>query len=383
MMSKDRSTRGRDADYLRAAALRFSPAGQIAAIAQFGGGNVNDTFLVSTGSNPENRFILQRINRRVFSGPELIMENLRAFTEHVSKRLARNPIHNRRWETPRILLTTDSSDHWTDPGGSFWRAMSFIENSKSFDSVLDARHATEVGFALGLFHTLVSDLPAARIHDTLEGFHVTPLYLSHCRKVFAKRGPPSSPETAFCMDFIEKRTGFAQVLENAKAAGTLPMRIIHGDPKVGNVMIDTGTGLAVSIIDLDTVKPGLVHYDIGDCLRSCCNPLGEDPGSPESVRFEPDLCEAVLRGYFSVANDFLNPSDYEFIYDSVRLISYELGMRFFTDYLEGDIYFKVRDREHNLRRAMAQFRLTESIESQARALRAIIADARDAGENIG
>ncbi len=375
-MSKERSIRGGAADYLRAAARRFATADRIAAIGQFGGGNVNDTFLVSTGSNRENHFILQRINRRVFSGPELIMKNLRAFTEHVSKRLGQNPVSGRRWETPRILLTPDSSDHWIDPGGSFWRAMSFIENSKSFDAVLNAGHATEVGFAVGLFHTLVSDLPAGRLADTLDGFHITPLYLLRCQELLAKRGASPSPDAAFCIDFIEKRRGFAEVLEKAKAAGTLPVRIIHGDPKVGNVMIDTGTGLAVSIIDLDTVKPGLIHYDIGDCLRSCCNPLGEDPEDPGRVRFEPGLCEAVLRGYFSVAKDFLTLSDYEFIYDSVRLISYELGVRFFTDYLEGDVYFKVKDREHNLRRALVQFRLTESIESQARALRAIIGDAK-------
>jgi Ser/Thr protein kinase RdoA (MazF antagonist) len=178
------------------------------------------------------------------------------------------------------------------------------------------------------------------------------------------------------MDFINRRKEFASVLENAKADGKLPLRIIHGDPKVSNVMIDTRTGLAVSIVDLDTVKPGLLHYDIGDCLRSCCNPLGEDPGTPDGVRFEPELCRALLRGYFSVAGGFLTKYDYEFIYDSIRLVAYELGVRFFADYLEGDVYFKVKDREHNLRRALVQFRLVESIESQAQALRAIIREAK-------
>ncbi len=165
-------------------------------------------------------------------------------------------------------------------------------------------------------------------------------------------------------------------MEKAKADGRLSLRIIHGDPKVSNVMIDTGTGLAVSIVDLDTVKPGLVHYDIGDCLRSCCNPLGEDPGKPDEVRFEPELCRALLRGYFSVAKGFLTEYDREFIYDSIRLLAYELGVRFFCDYLEGDVYFKARDRRQNLRRALVQFRLVESIESQAQALRAIIRETK-------
>ncbi|MGA2403800.1 MAG: aminoglycoside phosphotransferase, partial [Syntrophobacteraceae bacterium] len=171
-MTKDRSTRGRTADYLMAAAQRFNPADRIAGISQFGAGNVNDTFLVSTVSNREKYFILQRINSHVFCRPELIMQNLRAFSEHVSKRLARSPVPGRRWETPRVLLTEDSSDHWIDPAGSFWRALSFIEDSKSFDSVVSLEHATEVGVAIGLFHTLVSDLPVERLTDTLEGFHI-------------------------------------------------------------------------------------------------------------------------------------------------------------------------------------------------------------------
>ncbi|MGC9966219.1 MAG: aminoglycoside phosphotransferase family protein [Syntrophobacteraceae bacterium] len=374
-MTKEHTTKGRTANYLRAAARRFAPAG-IASIRELGAGNVNDTFLVSTGSNLQSRFVLQRINPRVFSSPELITQNLRAFTGHVSKRLTQNPVSGRRWETPRVLLTGDSSDYWIDPAGSFWRAMSFIEDSKSFDTVLDAGHATEVGFAIGLFHDLVSDLPADRLKDTLEGFHITPLYLLRYDRVLAKSRVPSSTDMGFCMDFIDRRKAFAPVLENAKADGMLPLRIIHGDPKVSNVMIDTRTGLAVSLVDLDTVKPGLVQYDMGDCLRSCCNPLGEDPGAPDRVRFEPELCQALLQGYFSVAKGFLTQCDYEFIYDSIRLIAYELGVRFFTDYLEGDVYFKVKDREHNLRRALVQFRLTESIESLEKTLRAIIRDAK-------
>ena len=374
-MTKKRRTRGRASDYLMAAAEQFDSADQIAEISKYGAGNINDTYLVSTSSDRGKYFILQRINRRVFSKPELIMQNLRAFSEHVSERLRRNPPAARRWEMPRLLLTAYSQDHWIDPGGSFWRAISFIENSESFDSVINLKHAAEVGFAIGLFHTLVSDLPANRLKDTLEGFHITPIYLERYLAVLEKRCAHASPDAAYCMDFIDRRKEFAPILEKAKADGRLPLRIIHGDPKVSNVMIDTRTGLAVSIVDLDTVKPGLVHYDIGDSLRSCCNPLGEDPGKADEVRFEPELCQALLRGYFSVAKGFFTEYDREFIYDSIRLIAYELGMRFFTDYLEGDVYFKARDRLHNLRRALVQFRLVESIESQAQALRTIIREA--------
>ncbi len=360
------------ADYPRAAAKRFSPVDRVVQIRRFGAGNVNDTFLVSTGSNREKHFILQRINGHVFCRPQLIMQNLRAFSEHVSERLALSPVPGRRWEMPRVLLARDSSDHWIDPDGSFWRALSFIEGAESYDSIVSIGHAAEVGVAVGLFHTLVSGLPVERLADTLEGFHITPLYVRRYEEVVEKYGAPASPHTAWCMESIDRRKGFASILEDAKASGKLPLRVIHGDPKVNNVMFDTGTGLAVSIVDLDTVKPGLLHYDIGDCLRSCCNPLGEDPGMPGEVTFEPELCRALLRGYFSVAKGFLTGNDFEFIYDSIRLIAWELAVRFFTDYLEGDVYFKVKDREQNLRRAIVQFRLVESIESQEKVLRTII-----------
>jgi Ser/Thr protein kinase RdoA (MazF antagonist) len=166
------------------------------------------------------------------------------------------------------------------------------------------------------------------------------------------------------------------VLEKAKAQGRLGLRPIHGDPKVNNVMMDTDTGQAISIVDLDTVKPGLVHYDIGDCLRSGCNPLGEETEKWEAVLFDPDLCQAILQGYLSLARDFLTDNDYEYLYDAIRLIAFELGLRFFTDYLEGSVYFKANHQEHNLARALVQFKLTESIESQATAIHAIIQEIR-------
>ena len=139
-------------------------------------------------------------------------------------------------------------------------------------------------------------------------------------------------------------------------------------------MLDTATGRAVAMVDLDTVKPGLVHYDIGDCLRSGCNPLGEETEHWQEVRFDPDLCRAILRGYLSQARDFLTHGDYDYLFDAIRLIAFELGLRFFTDYLAGNVYFKARRREHNLARALVQFRLTESIESQEKNLRLIIRD---------
>ncbi|MEH2001593.1 MAG: aminoglycoside phosphotransferase family protein [Nostoc sp.] len=365
----------RDATRTAGAAIanQFAQSGEVTDVKAFGSGNINDTFLVTLNSSEEEHFVLQRINTQVFRQPQLIMQNMRTLTEHVHKRLQHTPL-NRRWEVPRVLLTKDAQDHWRDADGFFWRAISFIEASQSFDTMRDRSYAKEIGYALGMFHNLISDLPAEKLADTLQGFHITPLYLQNYEEVLAKTSASQSLEVNYCLQFVSDRQTFAHILENAKAEGKLPLRLMHGDPKINNVMFDTATQQAVSVIDLDTVKPGLVHYDIGDCLRSGCNPAGEETENCESVYFDTDLCQEILQGYLSVAKAFLTENDYAYIYDAIRLITFELGLRFFADYLAGNVYFKVKHSEHNLARAIVQFKLTESIESQETQIRNIIKD---------
>ena len=375
-MLKELDTRSKTLDNLVAIADQFKPQGKVMDVQAFGNGNINDTFLVTLDSFEEKHFVLQRINTQVFRQPELVIQNMRTFTEHVGSRLQGAPDSCRRWEVPRVLLTQNGQGYCIDTNGSFWRGISFIDASQSFDTIQDIDHAREVGCALGMFHSLISDLPCERLADTLEGFHITPRYLQHYDEVLAKNSAGKSPEVDYALQFVSDRRAWAQVLEDAIAQGTLNLRPIHGDPKVNNVMIDTSTGQAIGIVDLDTVKPGLVHYDIGDCLRSCCNPLGEETEQWETVCFEPDLCQAILQGYLSLAKDFLTENDYEYLYDAIRLIAFELGLRFFTDYMSGNVYFKVKHPEHNLARALVQFKLTESIESQEACIRGIIKDMR-------
>jgi Ser/Thr protein kinase RdoA (MazF antagonist) len=361
-------------DHLTLVAEQFAPEGGVTDVREYGSGNVNDTFLVSLNSGEERNFILQRINTHVFSRPELVMLNIRTFTEHVCERLRRERVGpGRRWQVPRVLPARDGNDYFIDPQGSFWRSISFVNHSKSYETVQGIAHAREAGYALGRFHSLISDLGTAKLHDTLEGFHVTPRYLQHYDEVLARNGVEAgSPQVRYCLQFVEGRRNWAAVLEDAKEQHKLSLRPIHGDPKINNIMIDEATGQAVSIVDLDTIKPGLVHYDIGDCLRSCCNPLGEETDNLGDVHFDTDLCEAILQGYLSVASDFLDVNDYFYLYDAIRLIAFELGLRFFTDYLEGNVYFKARHEAHNLSRALVQFKLTESIESQEADIRRII-----------
>jgi len=338
-----------------------------------GSGNLNDTYLATfEGAAP---VILQRINTHVFKEPTQIMDNMRTLSEHVQARLDREPL-DRRWVVPRVYAAADGRDYYLDPQGGFWRAISYVDRSRCYQTVQNAEHAREAGTALGLFHYLISDLDPARLHDTLPGFHVTPGYLSHYDDVRADV-VPQSDEVRYGMQFVEQHRARASVLEDALARGDLRLRPIHGDPKINNFMIDESTGQAVSLIDLDTVKPGLVHYDIGDCLRSCCNVLGEETTRLNEVHFDLDLCRAILEGYLSFAAGFLDAHDVAYIYECVFTIAFELGLRFFTDHMEGDVYFKVQHRQHNLHRGLVQFRLAESIKAQEAEIRAIVTGVSD------
>lgn len=343
-------------------AEHFATRRQVIDVREFGNGNINDTYLVTTDidATEEKQFVLQRINTQVFRQPMLIMQNMRTLTEHMRRR-AREEGH--RWEMPRVLPAHDGQDFYLDGEGNFWRAISYVHGAQSFDTIKDISHAREVGYALGTFQYLISDLPTDRLADTLEGFHITPRYLLNFDRAFSQNGFNYSAEVKRCVAFVEQRRSFSTVLEDAREQGRLRLRPVHGDPKVNNVMIENLTGRAVSLVDLDTVKPGLIHYDIGDCMRSGCNPLGEETEQWEAVQFDPDVGAAILEGYLTQARNFLTVADYEYLFDSIRLLTFELGVRFFTDHLAGNIYFKVKHPEHNLQRALVQFKLTESIEA--------------------
>ena len=366
---------------LDAIAGLFHPPEQITSIDTLGSGNVNDTFLVSLTADAECRaFVMQRLNTSVFEKPELVMRNLLALGTHVQQRLAKEPpeLAGRRWEIPTVLPTRDSQGHWVEHNGDFWRSITYIGAATTSDVIRDGGHAREVGYGLGMFHHLISDLPTCDLADTLEGFHITPSYLKHydtvCRdqSEWLEKRLSLDPRLKSAIDFVERRRDCVDVLEVACARGELQRRPIHGDPKINNVMLDEQSGRAVGLIDLDTVKPGLVHYDIGDCLRSCCNPLGEETLQVELVTFDLNLCRAILEGYLTMGRSFLSDQDFRYLPDCIRLIPFELGLRFLTDYLAGDRYFRTERPAHNLDRALVQFALTQSIEAQGDDLQLMI-----------
>ena len=352
-------------------ARQFIKEGKVIEVRELGDGNINQTFLVTVDSKMNN-FVLQQINTQVFTAPELVMNNIETFTNHVARKLSNYTlVDNRSWQIPQVRSTSTNQNYYIDQDNNFWRAISFIDNARSYNTIQNLQHAQELGFGLGLFHKLISDLDITKLADTLPGFHITPQYFKQYQ-VATKYNIAETTEVKYCQQFIEERIEIIDILERAKERGILKIRPIHGDPKINNIMIDRDSKKAIAIIDLDTVKPGLIHYDLGDCLRSGCNILGEETTDLQAVTFNLDLAGAILQGYLAVARDFITSQEVNYIYDSIRLITFELGLRFFTDYLNDNIYFKVNYPQHNLYRALVQFRLVKSIELQAENIKSLI-----------
>ncbi len=349
-------------------ANQFNIEGRLFTIEPLSSGNVNDTYLaIYRTVFSEARIVIQRINTYVFKEPEKLMENIRFVTSHVHQVYEKEQDEaDRIWQLPKIIPTHEGKDFLIDDEGNYWRAITQIASAHAYNKIQNAEHAHEVGAVLGKFHHAISDMSCDGLYDTLPGFHITPSYFSKLDDALrTKEGQIHLNSTKVAHNvliFLEKRRDWCSVIEDAKVRGELSMRPIHGDPKTANVMIDDMTNKGTAIIDLDTVKPGLVHTDIADCLRSCCNPAGEETHDISCVYFDTDLCDAVLSGYREQANGFLSESEKYYLYDAIRLIAYEQALRFFADYIAGDVYYKVREDGQNLMRSRVQVQLCRSIE---------------------
>jgi Ser/Thr protein kinase RdoA (MazF antagonist) len=348
---------------LKAVAEQFAAGHAIQAISPLGNGLINDTYLVSTA---DDSFVLQRINSKVFPEPHRVIHNLSQLAKHLQQK----PVGSVRLKIPELLPAGDGQGFYQDDQQLLWRALEWIHPAESREHISNDEEAAQVGLALGNFHRLCSDLPANSLLDTLPGFHITPDYFQHYLTLLkAPLQVAKDAEFQECQAFIQTHLAQVDVLESAKQRGELHSRVIHGDPKLNNFLFKLDTDQIVSLIDLDTVKPGLVHYDIGDCLRSCCH-------DKQTNQFNLARCEIILQNYVQEAGRFLSPKDYDYFYAAIWLIPFELGLRFFSDYLDGNRYFRVKEHRHNLDRALAQFALCDSIQAQRSELQAIIHELR-------
>ena len=341
-----------------------------------GRGLINDTYRVVAGGRG---WVLQRVNPRVFPDPERIMANLTALTEHA----ARMPGSGLR--VPALARSRGGVPYVVARDGALWRLMELVADGVSLTGLESLAQASEVGRALGRFHRLAAGLADGALGVSLPGFHHTPGYVERYLAVRSALDmePADSEQGAAvrrCRDFIDRRLGLAEVLEGALAAGRIRPRVIHGDPKLDNILFHRIDGRALALIDLDTVQPGLLQHDLGDCLRSCCNRGGELPDSTlasttPSARFDLEIAEAILCAYAAEMGPLFGEGDIAVLYDSIRLMPFELALRFFTDHLEGDVYFRVARRGQNLLKAQVQLALLADIESREAQIRGLIAAA--------
>lgn len=331
----------------------FFPGATIRELAPLGQGNINDTWRVGLADG--QRLVLQRLHPQVFPQPDAVMANMRLVTRHLN-----------RTSAPGIrffdLVTNPEGREWfVDPTGQSWRLLTYIDNSRTLDRLESPTQAEEIGGLLGRFHLLTADLDPDALVDPLPDFHITPRYLEQYDAVQDKIRQDDAEEV-FCSRVIEELRPLAPLLERNRTR--LSRRVIHGDPKAANFLFAVSEQRAISLIDFDTVKPGLLLHDLGDCLRSCCNPGGEGCTDPAATRFEPDYFQALMRGYLRQACPLLAPADRELLVAAAGLIAFELGLRFFTDHLAGNRYFKVSRPRQNLHRALVQFHLNRSIRAQ-------------------
>jgi Ser/Thr protein kinase RdoA (MazF antagonist) len=342
---------------------QFSIPGILLRSGRFGSGLINDTFLCEFHDNGEtSRYILQRINSSVFMHPEQVMHNIEVVTKHIVGRLRYAGIVDPCKMTPVLIKSRCGRSFIVDESGQYWRVFRFIDDGTVYDTVRDKKHAYEIGRSVGRFQSLVSDLSPDSLYDTLPGFHSTPNYLSEYDNELKADAHQRSAEVLVEQEFVHHRRYLAPVLIDLIASHDVPLRVVHNDPKVNNIMLRKETGETLCMLDLDTVKPGIVHFDFGDCVRSAANPAGENAKDLGSIAIDMELFKAIAEGYLKEAGAFLTKKEISMLPVSAQVITFELGIRFLADYIRGDSYFKIEYPTQNLHRARIQFRLLESIE---------------------
>jgi hypothetical protein len=352
---------------LVAVVSQFRINGTFVSAKPHGNGHINDSYRVSfQDGGTIKSYLLQRLNTNVFRHPELVMENVQRVTSHIAVKLAGEGGSIDRGLT---LISTHDGQAWLhEADGNVWRVFRFIEDARTYDSVESAEQAFQVGKAFGDFQLQLADMPLPRLHETIPGFHDTPKRVMKLQRAIesdvANRAAGAAAEITFAL----ARLSLANVLQDAN----LPERITHNDTKLNNVLMDASTGEAVCVVDLDTVMPGLALYDFGDMVRTATSPTAEDEQNLSLVSVRISLFEALVRGYLTSVGGLLMQVEKDYLPFSGKLIAFEQAIRFLTDYLEGDHYYKVTRLGQNLDRCRTQMKIVESIEKQEDEMRRLV-----------
>ena len=375
---------------------RFAIYGDLVSFKPFGGGHINGTYLsVWNQAGTQVRYTHQRINRRVFQNPAAVIENIRRITEHIAAKLTAEAepaaIANQgaaagastapcaaTQPTPQpgtaavpvsrqvltLIPAKDGRYFYIDPAGEYWRTYLFIEDAVTYERMESPALARKAGAAIGAFQRQLSDYRGPALHETIPDFHNMHSRYDQLDHAVAHDVAGRLAEVRAELAFLEANRARGMILSDGLARGTLPRGITHNDTKLNNILFDAATGNALCIIDLDTVMPGTVLFDTGDLIRTATNTACEDEPDLSKVRFDTSLFAALIDGYLSTASSFLTPAEKSLIAESGRVLTQIMAVRFLTDYLNGDRYYKISRPTHNLDRARSQIALIRSMDSQ-------------------
>ncbi len=336
-------------------------------------GHINETYTATYDQGGTRvRYVHQKINQNVFKKPAEVMDNFMRVTRHIRKKLEDEGGEDITRRVLTIVPTLDGQSYYRDKEGNYWRTFVFIERVKTFETVETPKQAYQAARAFGEFQQQLVDLPDGRLHETILEFHNTrKRFQALLAAVKADRYNRAQNARAE-IEFALSQEKIVDVLLKALASGKIPERITHNDTKFNNVMLDIESGESMCVVDLDTVMPGCVLYDFGDMVRTTTSPTLEDELDLAQVNMRMNMFKELARGYLDAAGSFLTKAERSHIAFSGRLITFTIGIRFLTDYLSGDTYFRVHRPQHNLDRTRTQFRLVQSIERQEEAMQKFV-----------
>lgn len=321
----------------------------------YGNGHINDTYLVTMP-----RYILQRINTSIFTNPDELMDNIENVTAFLRKKIAAAGADADR-ETLTVVPTKEGGKYFKVDENNVYRVYRFVEGTKTIENSKTAKDLYEAGVGFGHFQKLLADFPVEKLYETIRDFHHTPKRIEALKEAIREDRAGRAASVKKEIDFALENASWAGSVVKGMEEGRIPVRVTHNDTKINNILFDQESGKAVCVIDLDTVMPGSALYDFGDALRMGGSTAAEDEVDLEKVWFETEAFEAFARGYLSEMKDALTEDEIALLPLSVKLMTYECGIRFLTDYLNGDTYFKIHREHHNLDRARNQFKLVADI----------------------
>ena len=350
--------------HIKEVASEFAIAGEFIAGEEVHSGHINATYKATFRNDDGriHRYIIQRINEKVFKDPLAVMRNVEMVTSHINSKVMRVK-RDSGGQTLSLYPARDGSFFASGTGGGIWRCYNFIEGCRTFEVAANTRQAYQAAHAFGSFQDLVSDISVEDIEETIPDFHNTPKRYDRLMRVVDTDPRGRLAEVTAEVDFVKARKAMLSKFIDLRSRGDLPVRITHNDTKINNVMMDVESDEAVCVIDLDTVMPGLSLYDFGDLVRTAVSPAAEDERDLSKVNVRMPMFEALAEGYIDGCHCLCDAELDNLAFAGI-LISLETGMRFLTDHLEGDVYFKIHQDGQNLDRARTQFRLVELLEQR-------------------